>query len=170
MQLMRDAVAVLQRHLAVKTVGHPVPVDGGVEVLVTISVSLPSRFEADGVSPNGIRADEPAWFVFPPTWPMRAPRLWLREDFPLELPHINPHQAGHRVSPCLFEGSLDEVLHRFGLERIIDQLSNWSPRRRRGNSLTSARVGSRPVEIFLRQRSYSAQKPLSSRRQRTALS
>lgn len=125
MQLMRDAVAVLQRHLAVKTVGHPVPVDGGVEVLVTISVSLPSRFEADGVSPNGIRADEPAWFVFPPTWPMRAPRLWLREDFPLELPHINPHQAGHRVSPCLFEGSLDEVLHRFGLERIIDQLSDW---------------------------------------------
>lgn len=125
MQLMHDAVAVLQRHPAVKTVGHPVLVDGGVEVRVTISVSLPSRFQADGVSPNGIRADEPAWFVFPVTWPMRAPRVWLREDFPLDLPHINPHQAGHRVSPCLFEGSLDEVLHRFGLERIIDQLSDW---------------------------------------------
>ena len=125
MQLIHDAVAVLQRHPAVKTVGPPAPVDGGVEVLVTISVSLPSRFQADGVSPNGIRADEPAWFVFPGASPLRAPRVWLREDFPLDLPHINPHQAGHRVNPCLFEGSLDEVLHRFGLERIIDQLSDW---------------------------------------------
>lgn len=122
---MRDAVAILQRHPAVKTVEQPVPVDGGVEVLVTISVSLPSRLQADGVTPNGIRGEEPVWLVFPATWPMRAPRVWLREDFPQDLPHINPHQAGQRVNPCLFEGSLDEVLHRFGLERIIDQLSDW---------------------------------------------
>lgn len=125
MQLMRDAVAILQRHPALKTVEQPVPVDGGVEVLVTIAVSLPSRFQADGVTPNGIRGEEPVWLVFPSTWPMRAPRVWLREDFPQDLPHINPHQAGQRVNPCLFEGSLDEVLHRFGLERIIDQLSDW---------------------------------------------
>jgi hypothetical protein len=29
------------------------------------------------------------------------------------------------VSPCLFEGSLDELLHRFGLDAIIDQLIDW---------------------------------------------
>jgi hypothetical protein len=41
------------------------------------------------------------------------------------LPHINPHHAGQLVSPCLFEGSLDELLHRFGLDAIIDQLIDW---------------------------------------------
>jgi len=49
----------------------------------------------------------------------------LRADFPLNLPHINPHRKGELVSPCLFEGSLDELLHRFGLDAIVDQLIDW---------------------------------------------
>jgi hypothetical protein len=49
----------------------------------------------------------------------------LRADFPLNLPHINPHREGELVSPCLFEGSLDELLHRFGLDAIVDQLIDW---------------------------------------------
>lgn len=125
MSSLHDVIAVLRRHPAVSDVGLPRSVAGGIEMLVSISVSLPSRLQAEGVAPNGVRAEEPCWLVFPESWPMRAPRVWLREDFPKDLPHINPHQAGHRVNPCLFEGSLDEVLHRFGLERIIDQLSDW---------------------------------------------
>jgi Prokaryotic E2 family A/ThiF family/Prokaryotic homologs of the JAB domain len=125
MPAIQHAVAVLQRHPALMSVEQPQPVAGGVEVAVTVAVSLPSRFQAEGVTPNGIRAKEPCWLLFPTSWPMRAPRAWLREDFPSDLPHINPHHAGQRVNPCLFEGSLDEVLHRFGLERIIDQLSDW---------------------------------------------
>lgn len=125
MPAIQDAIAVLQRHPALEGVGQPTPIAGGIEVAVTVSVSLPSRFRAEGVTPNGIRAKEPCWLVFPASWPMAAPRAWLREDFPCDLPHINPHRAGQRVNPCLFEGSLDEVLHRFGLERIIDQLSDW---------------------------------------------
>ena len=125
MPAIQHAVAVLQRHSAVMSVGQPQLVAGGVEVAVTVAVSLPSRFQAEGVMPNGIRAEEPCWLLFPASWPMRAPRPWLREDFPSDLPHINPHRPGQRVNPCLFEGSLDEVLHRFGLERIIDQLSDW---------------------------------------------
>lgn len=125
MVAIQHAVAALQRHPAVTNVGEPQPVAGGVEVAVTVTVSLPSRFQSEGVTPNGVRAEEPCWLLFPASWPMRAPTAWLREDFPSDLPHINPHRTGQRVNPCLFEGSLDEVLHRFGLERIIDQLSDW---------------------------------------------
>lgn len=125
MQAVRDAVVLLQRHPALSSVGQPMLDNGGFEIEATIEVSLPSRFRVDGVTPNGIRAIEPCWLTFPVDWPMRAPEVWLREDFPLNLPHINPHKVGQRVNPCLFEGSLDEVLHRFGLERIVDQLSEW---------------------------------------------
>jgi len=125
MPALQDALAVLQRHPALQDVGQPTPIAGGIEIAVTVSVSLPSRFQAEGVTPNGIRAKEPCWLVFPVSWPMGAPRAWLRDNFPCDLPHINLHRAGQRVNPCLFEGSLDEVLHRFGLERIIDQLSDW---------------------------------------------
>jgi hypothetical protein len=57
--------------------------------------------------------------------PCPRPRPFLRADFPLNLPHINPHREGELVSPCLFEGSLDELLHRFGLDAIVDQLIDW---------------------------------------------
>lgn len=125
MQTIQQAVAVLERHPAVTSVGQPQLVAEGVEVSITIGVSLPSRFKAEGISPNGIKTEEPCWLLFPSDWPMRAPSAWLRENFPSDLPHINPHHKGHRVNPCLFEGSPDEVLHRFGLESIIDQLSDW---------------------------------------------
>lgn len=125
MQTIQQAVELLQRHPAVMKVAQPQTVDLGVEIAITVAVSLPSRFQPDGVAPNGIMAEEPCWLIFPASWPLRSPSVWLREDFPSDLPHINPHRAGQRINPCLFEGSLDEVLHRFGLEGIIDQLSDW---------------------------------------------
>lgn len=125
MQSIRDAVALLKCHPAVSNVGDPVSTTSGIEVMATIEIELPSRLRAAGVTPEGIRAQEPCWFLFSEGWPLKAPSVWLREDFPLSLPHINPHRAGQRVNPCLFEGSLHEVLHRFGFERIVDQLSIW---------------------------------------------
>lgn len=125
METLQDALSILRRHPAVSCVRPPRLVGDGVEVEVTVQVSLPSRFGSAGVTPGGVRAEEPCWLVFPDGWPRLAPKVWLREDFPLNLPHINPHKAGQRVNPCLFDGSLHEVLHRFGLERIVDQLSEW---------------------------------------------
>lgn len=29
------------------------------------------------------------------------------------------------MSPCIFEGQLDELLHRFGLDAVVDQLVDW---------------------------------------------
>lgn len=122
---IQDALAVLQQHPSLTDIGLPMEVEGGIEIAATVPVSLPTRLQSAGISPTGIRNLEPCWLVFPTGWPMQAPKVWLRPDFPLDLPHINPHRMGERVNPCLFEGSMDEVLHRFGLERIIDQLCDW---------------------------------------------
>lgn len=122
---IQDAYLVLQRHPALTEVRAPVEIEGGVQIAATISVSLPSRYRAAGVTPNDIHGTEPCWFEFSDQWPFAAPTVWLREDFPLNLPHINPHQMGKRVNPCLFEGSPDELLQHLGLDGIVDQLSEW---------------------------------------------
>jgi hypothetical protein len=122
---IHDAHLVLKRYPALTNVSALAQGIGEVEIAATIAVSLPSRVRATGVAPNGIRATEPCWFVFPEAWPLAAPTVWLREDFPLNLPHINPHRVGERVNPCLFEGSSDELLQSLGLEGIVDQLSDW---------------------------------------------
>ncbi|MBN58552.1 ThiF family adenylyltransferase [Thalassolituus sp. UBA3500] len=122
---IHDAYVVLQRHPALTNVSAPAQGSGRVEISAMIDVSLPCRVRAAGVTSNGIRQVEPCWFVFPEDWPLAAPTVWLREDFPLNLPHINPHRPGERVHPCLFEGPPDELVQSLGLDGIIDQLSDW---------------------------------------------
>lgn len=125
MRNVADAIALLKRHPFLVEVGDPEEVETGVlEVQVVVQVPLPSRQQQAGVSSTGVKALEPAWLVFY-DWPALAPRIKLREDFPLDLPHINPHRAGERVRPCLFDGDPSELLHRFGLGRIVDQLVEW---------------------------------------------
>ncbi len=125
MRNVADAIALLKRHPALVEVGEPRELPTGVlEVQVVVRVQLPSRHQHLGISTTGVSAQEPSWLVFY-DWPASAPRIRLREDFPLNLPHINPHRHGHRVSPCLFDGDPNELLHRFGLGRIVDQLAEW---------------------------------------------
>jgi hypothetical protein len=99
--------------------------DGGIIMIAVVAVSLPGRAVVDGRSATGVLAKEVCTFVFAPNWPVSGPRVFLRADFPLNLPHINPHREGTLVSPCLFEGSIDEVFHRFGIDAVIDQLVDW---------------------------------------------
>lgn len=125
MRNVADAIALLKRHPALVEVGVPQDLGEGVlEVPVVVQVPLPSRQQQAGTSRIGVKAQEPAWLVFH-DWPASAPRVRLREDFPLDLPHINPHRPGERVRPCLFDGDPSELLHRFGLGRIVDQLAEW---------------------------------------------
>lgn len=125
MRTVADALALLKRHPALVEVGEPQDLGKGVlEVPVVVQVSLPSRQKQAGISATGVKAQEPAWLVFH-DWPASAPRIRLREDFPLDLPHINPHRSGERVRPCLFDGDPSELLHRFGLGRVVDQLAEW---------------------------------------------
>lgn len=115
-----DAVAQLSRHCGV-TVRN---VDGQ-DVHMDVEVPLPSRARLRGVSATGVKGVEPCVFRFSQDWPLKAPLVLLRTDFPLDLPHINPHRPGDYVNPCLFEGSLDDILHRFGLDKLVDQLIDW---------------------------------------------
>lgn len=89
-----------------------------------VEVSLPSRALND-VSATGVRRLETVHLVFSPDFPMRAPTPRLRTDFPSGFPHINPHRRGNLVPPCIFEGDLTELMHRFGIEKILDQLLDW---------------------------------------------
>jgi len=120
-----DAVHQLNRHRGLIRVGEPCSSGETTRIEVDVQVELPSRSRRNGVSDTGVRAVETCSLFFGSEWPLSAPRVFLREDFPLNLPHINPHRPGQLVSPCLFEGSLDELLHRFGLDAILDQLIDW---------------------------------------------
>jgi tRNA A37 threonylcarbamoyladenosine dehydratase len=120
-----DAVHQLNRHRGLVRVGESFSSGKTARIEVDVRVELPSRCRCNGVSDTGVRAIETCSLFFGNDWPLSAPRVFLREDFPLNLPHINPHQPGQPVSPCLFEGSLDELLHRFGLDAIVDQLIDW---------------------------------------------
>lgn len=120
-----DAIARLGRHRAVARVGTPSTAGGLTEVEVDIRVELPSRSRHEGQSATGVREVETCTFVFKSDWPLSAPRPFLRADFPLDLPHINAHRPGQAVSPCIFEGSLDELMHRFGVDAVVDQLVDW---------------------------------------------
>ncbi|HMM86151.1 ThiF family adenylyltransferase [Azohydromonas sp.] len=125
MTAIDDALDQLRRHRGLSRVGNPIEVDGAVRIEIDIPVELPSRSRPSGTSATGVRALETCTLVFRTGWPLYAPRPYLRADFPLDLPHINPHRAGQLVSPCVFEGSLDELLHRFGLDAIVDQVIEW---------------------------------------------
>lgn len=120
-----DALYQLQRHRGLTRVGEPKASGASTQIEVDVAVQLPNRSRRNGVSETGVRAVETCLLVFGSDWPLSAPKPFLREDFPLNLPHINPHREGELVSPCLFEGSLDELLHRFGLDAVVDQLIDW---------------------------------------------
>lgn len=120
-----DALHQLQRHNGLGRVGEPRTSGESTQIDIDVAVALPSRSRHNGVSETGVRVVETCVLIFGSGWPLSAPQVFLRADFPLNLPHINPHHAGQLVSPCLFEGSLDELLHRFGLDAIIDQLIDW---------------------------------------------
>ncbi|PIG08294.1 JAB domain-containing protein similar to deubiquitination enzymes [Comamonas sp. 26] len=122
--MIKDALDQLRQHRGIARVGAPSESDGLVQVEVDIPVELPSRAIALGVSATGVRAVETCTLVFR-NWPMQSPRVLLRPDFPRNLPHINPGAAGTPVNPCIFEGSIDELLHRLGLDAVIDQIIDW---------------------------------------------
>jgi hypothetical protein len=101
-----DALHQLQRHRGLVRVGEPMALGALTQIEVDVAVELPSRSRRRGESETGVRSVETCVLVFDSDWPLSAPKVFLRADFPLNLPHINPHREGELVSPCLFEGSL----------------------------------------------------------------
>lgn len=121
---LEDALQQLAGHQAVRSEVAARQVEGRLIAVFKVEVSLPSRAEND-VSATGVQRLETVYLVFPPDFPLRAPTPRLRTDFPSNFAHINPHRRGDLVPPCIFEGDLTELMHRFGVEKILDQLLDW---------------------------------------------
>lgn len=99
--------------------------NGSYLICLDVPVELPSRTVAQGISATGVRAIEPLILVFRPDFPLSSPQPRLRADFPLNLAHINIHRPDQHVSPCISEGSIDELFHQDGLTGVIEQTCNW---------------------------------------------
>ena len=117
-----------QQHVATASVtdirGEP---NGGSSFVAEFRVSLPSRYARAGATRRGVRGVEPVQFCFDSQFPFSAPRIFLRDDFCRDFPHINP--CKERVSPCVYAGSLAELLQQpKWFDGILDQIADWLER------------------------------------------
>ncbi|MEO3432379.1 hypothetical protein [Inquilinus sp. CAU 1745] len=122
---IRDALQVARGHPAI-TLARVLSHSTSSTVLEThFETALPSRWRAAGESPTGVRTVEPVYLTFRSDYPARAPIICLRTDFNRSLPHINPHDEGDYVPPCVVFGGVTEFFHREGLGRLLDQTALW---------------------------------------------
>lgn len=125
-QYLTDFISVLKRHSAVRTVSAKPITEGEHQIVeAQIHVHLPSRAKARGESSTGVRDVELVRFEFKKSLTLRAPIIGLRRDFPLNLPHINPYSPGDWVRPCVYAGSLTELMYLEGPTAVVDQVVTW---------------------------------------------
>lgn len=93
-----------------------------------VDAGLPSRWKADGASPNGVRAEEPITVRFGAGFPATAPRFFLRPDFDRSHPHIQPRSAIGLPEPCISAVAPEELLRARGIHGLLDQLALWLER------------------------------------------
>jgi len=106
-------------------------------------VSLPGRFDIIGQTESRVRKREPVEFLFLPSFPFKAPLIFLRDDFCRNFPHINPSRE--KVNPCIFFGSLDELLQQpKWFDHILDQMADWLEKAA-GNNLIDYKQGWEPM-------------------------
>ena len=98
--------------------------DKNATISATVSVGLPSKFIKAKMTKIGVRSKEEVRFVFLETFPLNAPKILLRNDFPRCFPHINPSET--KVNPCIYEGNLSELLQQSEwMNGILNQLVDW---------------------------------------------
>ena len=126
-RMLRRALALIAEHPAVTAVGAPSlsAASKGFCVDLTFDVNLPSEWRQSGVSPSGVNLKETVHFDFPAEFPLISPGLSLRPDFNRNMAHMMPWLTDGRPVPCIFEGSLDELLHHEGLLGIVNQMAVW---------------------------------------------
>lgn len=121
------AVRQMAAHPAVVSVGI---LSSGTTTVAELQLDarLPSRWKAEGNSPNGVRAVEPVSVHFGPRFPATAPRFFLRPDFDRSHPHIQPLSAIGLPEPCFSAVAPDELLRARGIHGLLDQLALWLER------------------------------------------
>jgi len=120
-----DALNTARQHWAVESVRVVDHDRRKVVVEIVMDTQLPSRAKGAGKSRTGVFPIEIATFTFDHRFPSVAPRITLRPDFSTDLPHINPHNPGAPVPPCILFGSAAELLHGSGFAAVLDQLADW---------------------------------------------
>ncbi len=115
----------IREHRAFRNVGEIcVGAAGSSTISAELFVGLPARFLDAGVTESGVRSVEPVKFAFSPEFPLKAPTVILRDDFPRSFPHINPSRK--EVSPCIYEGDLSELLQQSEwMNGVLNQLVDW---------------------------------------------
>jgi hypothetical protein len=114
------------------------------EIEVVLRLGLPNAWVADGQSPNGVRTLEKVTLRFPAGFPLRAPIVFLRQDFDRSLAHVLPGGPASHPRPCLFDGDLTELLQQQGIAAILNQLVQWLERAALGQLIDPAQ-GWEPV-------------------------
>lgn len=114
-----------------------------------IAVELPLHMKVDGHSPNGVRTEEPVQVRIRQRYPWTSPTIYLRADFPRDLPHLQPGPASALPRPCLVDGDQSEFFIQFGLAEfgtyhLIDQLVRWLSKAAEG-TLIDRRQGWEPI-------------------------
>lgn len=94
---------------------------------ISFRVLVAQSIEPDSKTVHGVKGVEMVTIAFPRDYPFRSPELYLRTDFPRELPHINPYLGiGGLVSPCIVDGKVsDLIVQPDGILRVIDQWVEW---------------------------------------------
>ncbi|MDH4263203.1 MAG: Mov34/MPN/PAD-1 family protein [Spirochaetia bacterium] len=111
-------------HPAVKNVSEIHELNNIYLLDVYFNVNLPGKFDIEGATKKGVKKVEIVTFEFNDKFPIIAPKIYLRHDFPRNFPHINPSTT--KVNPCVYEGSLDELLQQpKWFDHILDQVSDW---------------------------------------------
>jgi Prokaryotic E2 family A len=149
--LVQDAIESLKKHPRITNVHARVQTQGqDVVVSADIDTNLASTWKALGRSPNGVLPIETVEIVFPSNYPQGAPIPTLRADFDASLPHVNPHDKGERVPPCIYQGTLLDALHSEGFERLIVQLVDWLERAAEGTLINESQ-GWEPARRAIRE-------------------
>lgn len=129
-EAISNAISIINEHPAVDYLNSEA-VGGGSEfiaVRIMVRPSLPRKWCASGKSPNGIQTHEPVTMWFSSEYPLRAPLILLRQDFPRQFPHMYPRQLHELPVPCIFDGNLSEFMIREGFTEILNQLASWFER------------------------------------------
>jgi hypothetical protein len=95
-----------------------------------INVEMPLHMRVEGVSESGVRRTEAVTARLSARYPWSPPTFFLREDFPRNLPHLQPGPLTELPRPCLVDGNEREYFHQFGLVELgvfhlVHQLVLW---------------------------------------------
>jgi hypothetical protein len=114
----------IEEHNAFEDVTDIIIIENDKQAIVSAKarINLPGRFIKAGITDTGVRDREDVHFIFSEAFPLKAPVIKLRDDFPRYFPHINPSEK--YVIPCIYEGNLSELLQQSEwMNGILNQLA-----------------------------------------------